>query len=220
MAYCLLAFPWKTSLLGPGEWEVSVWDCWRQEAADLWISGYLTSQAWTNYGKISLHKEKTTEDVLSRAAEGIEAQVSTSFFIQRVFLWRQGIDYSSLSSSVKKWLLSQSCEPMPKIPVPFSAQNGYKVGFDTHHGYCDSSQTTTLLCFTELEFTLCCFLMLNCIIEQSAVNRPSVFRFASKPTNTGEAADVSCLFITWISSVSLFAFSFFFFCRIHPSFWF
>lgn len=116
--------------------------------------------------------------------------------MQSVFLWHQGIDCSSIPSFVKMWLLSQSCEPMPKIPVPHCSQNGYDVVFGTQHCYCDGSQVTILLCFTEIDVTLCCFLMLNCIIEQSTEHHSSAFRFARMPTNTGEAADACLLCVS------------------------
>lgn len=69
-------------------------------------SGFLTTQACTKSGQISLHKERMAEN--THPSEQLrllsDKCLSMSSFIQGVFLKHQGMDCSSLSSSVKTWL--------------------------------------------------------------------------------------------------------------------
>lgn len=96
------------------------------------------------------------------------------------------------------------------------------MGFVTHRCYCDGSQVTTLLCFTEMDITLCYCLMLNCTMQQSTGITPRCPGLLVC-LQMGEANDLLCLFISWILGVSPFALSIFIFffqfwtvdCTVH-----
>lgn len=89
-------------------------------------SGSLTTQACTKSGRISLHKERMTENTPFRAIEGIEICVY-------VLLHSESF---SKTPGYGLFITFFLCQDMV-------AQNGYKVG--THHCYCDGDQVIILL---------------------------------------------------------------------------